>query len=78
MYTIVYNGVQNLNKNVFKTRCTKFPSLNIEIGTGYSVHFVCTLYGRKMMSGIFIFVGLLIFPAVIFNIVAFPHFKSSR
>ena len=48
-----YNGVQIFKKNFFfETRCTKFPSFNKGMCTGYSVHFVCTLYGGKMLAAL--------------------------
>ena len=37
-----------------ETRFTKFPSFNIRMCTVYRVHFVCTLYGRKMLAALII------------------------
>ena len=47
--TMVYTFLKNI---FFETRCTKYPSFNIGMCSGYSVHFVCTLYGRKMLSAL--------------------------
>ena len=53
MYTVVYNGVQIFKKKLlFEIKCTQFPWFNIGLCTVHHVHFVCTLYGRKMLSAL--------------------------
>ena len=51
MYTIGYNGVQ-IKKKKFETRGPKFQSFNIVKCTVYSVNFVCTVYGWKMLAAL--------------------------
>ena len=40
------------NRFFFETRCTKFTSIYIGMCAVYSVYFVCTHYGRKMLAAL--------------------------
>ena len=46
----------------FRQFDTKFPSFNIEMCKVYNVHFVCKLYGRKMLAALIIY--MIFFPAL--------------
>ena len=55
MYTIGYNGVQICKKNIFLKHGVqnshRFTQECVQCKV-YSVHFVCTHYGRKMLSAL--------------------------